>query len=374
MGKWEIDCVLVHKSSNQYYISGMYQHLPWYPDCHTYVTEAPIILFRDTSIDPVFLCHFGTINAIKEGTWIEDVRTYDQERNRSVYEAIADILTDNGQKSARIGVEEDTLTISTFEKLENLLPDAEFVHASEVFNFARIVKEPEEIELLKKSVVIGEAAMKAAIEAAQVGVPESEVQRAAEIEMRKGGAVREVETMCQSGVRTSNFRAFGAEWKKIERNELVMVDLGCVYKGYGCDITRTWAVGEATPEQKKIAGDLYKAHEEILKFIKPGLRYREVIDFARKILTDAGYETSRTSFPYQHFVMHGIGLGPFHDPPRPFHRAPNKQDTDVILESGMTLSIQPSVRHETYTIRFEDDIVLTPQGAELMTTLPKEMI
>jgi len=57
-----------------------------------------------------------------------------------------------------------------------------------------------------------------------------EVQRAAEMEMKRLGALREVETMCQSGPRTANYRAFASEWKKIEENELVMVDLGASIK------------------------------------------------------------------------------------------------------------------------------------------------
>jgi Xaa-Pro aminopeptidase len=91
-----------------------------------------------------------------------------------------------------------------------------------------MVKEPEEIKLIKESVLIAEAGLRAGMDAARVGVFENEIQKAAEIEMRRRGAIREVETMVQSGIRTANHRAFGSNWTCVEENDLVMIDIGCV--------------------------------------------------------------------------------------------------------------------------------------------------
>ncbi|MFC1492079.1 M24 family metallopeptidase [Nitrospinota bacterium] len=266
-----------------------------------------------------------------------------------------------------IGLEDEICTISTFEKLKKALPKARFHHASEVFNLTRSIKEPEEIELIRKSVEIAESAMRVAMEAAKPGVPEMEVQREVEIEMRRQGAVREVETMCQSGIRTANYRAFASEWKKIGENELIMVDLGSIYKGYSSDITRTWAVGAATDEQKKIANDLYQVHGKLMDFIKPGVQHRDVGQFAIDEMEAMGYASDCHSFPHWRFSFHGLGLGPFHDPPDNHH-------PDTVLEAGMVVSVQPGARHKEYTIRFEDDLVVTPDGVDNMMTIPIELI
>ena len=365
MAQQDIDCLLVHSFVNQHYISGFYHHLPWYPDCHSFATEAPVILFREG--DPIFLCAFLIFNAVKEGTWIKDMRVIDRESNLRVNEFVAQVLKEKKLEAGKIGIEGECCTYSTSQELQALLPKAKFKNASDVFYFARVVKEPEEIKLIKEAVAIGEAGMKVAMETAKPGVTEMEVQRAAELEMKRRGGFREVETMCQSGVRTANYRAFASEWKKIENNELVMSDLGVVYKGYGCDITRTWVVGKPTDEQKKIANDLYKVHEKILSFMKPGLKYYEVHDFVREELTRLGYPLNKRAFPCQQFSLHGLGLGPFHDPPDVEHK-------EIVLEAGMALSVQPSVRQEKYTIRFEDDVILTPGGLEMVSKLPKELI
>jgi Xaa-Pro dipeptidase len=367
MSEQDIDCLLVHKWPNQYYLSGFYQHLPWYPDCHAPSTEAPLVIFRETDRDPVFLCAYLTFNAVKEGTWIKDVRAYDRESSAGVHDYVAKVLKEKGVDQGNIGIEEDCCTVNTFRNLQSFLPKAQFKNASEILYRARAVKEPEEIQLIRESVAIAEAGMEVAIETAKPGVYEMEVQKAAEVEMKRRGAIREIESMCQSGVRTANFRAFASAWKKIEKNDLVMVDLGCVYKGYGCDITRTWVVGQANEEQKKIAQDLYRMHKKVLDYIKPGVKCYEAADFAHRELGKAGYGTSNLSFPFQRFSLHGIGLGPFHELPDVEHR-------DVTLEVGMTMAIQPSVRHKTYTIRFEDNAVLTPEGLDIMTKLPIDLV
>lgn len=362
-----LDCMLVHLWPNQYYISGFYHHLPWYPLCIDNTTELPLIIFRDADKPPIFVTGFLVYNAVREGTWLEDVRAFDLESKLGPFEYLAQVLAERGVAEGVIGLEEECLTLSTFAKLQRALPKARFEHASEIFLRARAVKEPEEIALIREAVDIGEESMRVAIEVAKPGVSEMAVQSAVEIEMRRRGAIREVETMCQSGRRTANYRAFASSWKKIEEGDLVMVDLGCIHNGYSCDITRTWPVGKPSAEHKKMAEDLYVLHGEILKFMKPGVGHREVVRHVSEVMAGMGYPTDPHVFPHNRFSFHGVGLGPFHDPPDNHH-------TDWKLEAGMVMSIQPGARHKDYTIRFEDDVVITEKGAEVLNKMPQQLI
>ncbi|MFC1861635.1 M24 family metallopeptidase, partial [Chloroflexota bacterium] len=197
-----------------------------------------------------------------------------------------------------------------------------------------------------------------------VGVPESEVQKAAEIELKRRGAIREVETMCQSGIRTLNHRAFGANWKKIEENDLVMIDIGCVYKGYGSDLTRTWCVGKPTNAYKKIVDDIVRTREKVLDIMKPGVTLGEITELGRNEMKNAGYSIDKFFLPsngvgWGYLGIHGIGLGPMHDPP-------HVSDKGTALESGMTIAYTGGVRDAKFTIRFEDDMVIVPGGFELI--------
>jgi Xaa-Pro dipeptidase len=374
MGERGLDAVLVHLWTNQYYLSGMYQHSPWYPLETGAPTETPLIVFADKAREPVFLCAYLTSNGLKEGTWITDVRVVDKEplAKRTWWENLAEVLREKGVDAGTIGIEEEVCVVSTFEKMKSALPKARFKAADDIFQLLRIVKDADEIRLIRESVSVAEAGMKAGMEVAKVGVPESEVQKAVEIEMKRRGAIREVETMVQSGKRTANHRAFGANWKKIEDGDLVMIDVGCVYKGYGSDLTRTWAVGKPNEMHRKIARDLRKVHEKVLAFMKPGLAIRDIYQLANADFGAAGYLTDRTIMPSgdtgtANVTIHGIGAGPMHDPPHPWER-------DVVLEAGMTLAVAGGARFASFTIRNEDNVVVTDRGIDFIATnIPWEL-
>ena len=369
MDERDIDAILVHLWPNQYYISGVYQNVPWYPIEICVHTETPLIVFRDSGKDPVFLVTSLIGYGLMEATWIKDVRFVDKEPlgKKSWWEYTAEALKEKGVDAGTVGIEEDICVLSTFRKLQSALPKARFTAADQVFQTARKIKEPEEIALIRESVLIAEAGLKAGMEAAKVGVLEIDVQKEAEIEMKRRGAIREVESMCQSGIRTANFRSFASNWKKIEKDDLVMIDIGCVYKGYGSDISRTWVVGKPTDAQKKMTDDLVAIYEKVLGFMKPGVTVQEIKELGRNELGKAGYSTNSLA-PLSDDVgigevtLHGIGLGPMHD-------APHFEDSDVPLESGMTLAVSAIIRQRTSTIRFEDNMVVMPEGIEKINKL-----
>src|SRR5699024_4388497 len=91
--------------------------------------------------------------------------------------------------------------------------------------------------------------------------------------------------------------------REIQENDVVLMDIGCMYNGYCSDITRTVFVGEPTDEQKKAYEVCLKANLEAEKFAKPGVLAEEVDFVARKVIEDAGLGDcfiTRTG--------HGIGM------------------------------------------------------------------
>ena len=182
--------------------------------------------------------------------------------------------------------------------------------------------------------------------------------------MKRRGALREIETMFQSGKRTANHRFFATNWKKIEENDLALIDIGCVYKGYGSDICRTWCIGKPTEFQKKVTDDLMRTREKLVKSMKPGAALQQIRDQARNDLKNNGYIVDSSYLPnnevgWGYVAVHGIGLGPMHDPPLVY-------DEDIILGNNMTISMTLGVRFADSTIRFEDDAVIVPTGVELI--------
>jgi Xaa-Pro aminopeptidase len=225
MAEQKVDAMLVHSGQNQYYISGMYQPAPWYPIEVNMNTETPLIIFRDKKKDPVFLITYLTGNGLKEGTWIKDVRFIDKEPygKMNVWEYTAQVLKDNGVDKGTIGIEKDVVVVNTYTKLQALLPGARLEAIDDIFQRCRTVKDATEIDIIKKSVLITEKALQAGMKKSGVGVLETDIIIAAEKKGRSLGAIREVETMCQSGIRTANHRAMASNWKKVAENDLVMI-------------------------------------------------------------------------------------------------------------------------------------------------------
>ncbi len=350
MDERDLDCILVHYWPNQYYIGGMYQHAGWYPlDLNSRTgPQAPLLLFRDRGKDPVFLCG-RMIGVLKEGTWIKDVRQYVEEPAEKL---VAEVLKEKGVEAGNIGLEEEIVALCTFRELRSALPKARFKDASGIFYHLRMIKDPEEIELVKQSTLIAEAGIKVAIETAKPGIPESEVQAAAFKEMVSRGAINIVEIMFKTGDRVGLGRGYASDWNRIRENDFCYMDIGANYKGYGSDITRWWVVGKPPESAKRYARKLREAYDKALDFIKPGVTMDEVQDFARGISLRFG-------------AIHGVGLGPFHD--RPFGHEGN-----TVLQSGMTLSISVElleIPSGLPRIRFEDDGVITPGGIEIFNTL-----
>ena len=350
MDEQNLDCILVHYWPNQYYIGGMYQHAGWYPlDLNSRTgPRAPLILFRDRRKDPVFLCG-RMIGVLKEGTWIKDVRQFVEEPPEKL---VAEVLKEKGVETGNIGIEEEIVVLCTWRELQKALPKARFKDASGIFYQLRMIKEPEEIELVKQSTLIAEAAIKVAIETAKPGVLESEVQAAALKEMLDRGAISLVEIMFKTGDRVDLGRGYASNWNRIKENDFCYMDIGANYMGYGSDITRFWVVGKPPEKAKKYVRELREAYSKALGFMQPGVSMHEAQEFARGLSLKLG-------------AIHGVGLGPFHD--RPFGH-----EEDVVFENGMTLSISANLQEIPAglpRIRFEDDGVITPHGIEIFNTL-----
>ena len=93
---------------------------------------------------------------------------------------------------------------------------------------------------------------------------------------------------------------------------------------------------------KKIADDIFRTHEKVIEFMKPGVTLGEIQDLGRNEMKKAGYITRKGALPSNDEVLggvtiHGLGLGPMHDPP-------HVEDLDLKLESGMTGSSNPAIR------------------------------
>lgn len=244
-----------------------------------------------------------------------------------------------------IGIDYTKTTLSEYEILKK--SGYEFLDISEELKTEMAVKTDEEIGYIAKACQIAERAWRATLPLIKEGVTEREVANELEYNFKKFGA---------SGTSFDTIIAFGENAavphhetgdRKLRNNECVLMDFGCLYKGYCSDMTRTMFFGTPTKEFKDAYKAVLKAHESAARFVKDGVSGKDADGVARDVLNESGYGKYFT-----HSLGHGIGVN--------IHESPNlSPKSDWILKNNMVFSNEPGVYlNGKFGIRIEDSAYL----------------
>ena len=150
--------------------------------------------------------------------------------------------------------------------------------------------------------------------------------------------------------------------RKIVPNELVLFDLGVIWKGYCSDATRTVAYQKPTALQEKIYQIVLEAQLAAQNFVRPGVTAAQIDQVARNVIEKAGYGKY-----FNHRLGHGIGTT--------VHEFPSLvEGNDLVIEEGMCFSIEPGIYIPGEVgVRIEDCVHVTHNGCESFTQTPKEL-
>ena len=261
-----------------------------------------------------------------------------------------------------LGFEGEHIAYSRFSRLIEWFKGIKLVSTEKLTETLRMIKCREETELIRKACSIADNAFEKVFPNIKKGISELEVAAMLEYEMKKAGATApSFETIVASGKRSAMPHGTASE-KIIENGDIVVLDFGCVYKGYCSDITRTVAVGDITNKQTDIYTKVLTVQEECLKLIKPGAETKEIELSARKMFKTWGIEKH-----FGHSLGHGIGLD-IHELPTVSRVSP------YILETGMVITDEPGIYIENeFGVRIEDSVLVTETGYERLTKSSKEL-
>lgn len=275
-----------------------------------------------------------------------------------VWDSVADLL---GEAEV-LYVEESNLTLASYNQLKSRIK-AEIKEAKGPVEKLRMVKSPEEIELISIAARITDEAFMEICGMIKPGVTEMEIARELEFSMkRKGASHISFDFIVASGPRGALPHGVASD-RVIQEGEFVTMDIGAVYQGYHSDMTRTVAVGEVSAELKKIYDIVYKAQMASLEAVAVGKTGAEIDKVARDIIQEHGYGDY-----FGHSLGHGVGLD-IHEGPRV------SAASDTVLEENMIITIEPGIYlPDVGGVRIEDLVVVEKTGARRLSLSSKDLI
>ena len=239
------------------------------------------------------------------------------------------------------------------------VPSCELVDCSNVIPTLRSVKSSAEIQTIQEAVDITARGFSDAMKFVKAGVNEYQVQATLEyVYAMSGGRGSAFPPIVGGGI-NSTVLHYKENDQQLVDGDLVCIDSGALYEGYGADISRTVPVsGKFSKRQREIYNIVLKAEETAIKAVKPGVTLGEIDAIARAIIVKSGYGDY-----FIHGIGHHLGLET-HDSCGPM--TPLKKGAVVTIEPGIYLP------DEALGVRIEDDIVVTARGHKnLSKSIPK---
>lgn len=265
--------------------------------------------------------------------------------------------------AAVVGVEDGGLRMLEYRILQAALPGADFPDASGVTASLRMRKDEAEKAAMQKAAEIAETALAATLPQVRIGMSELEVANVLLQAVLEAGSLGELpfQPIVSTGPNGANPHATPSS-RPLADGDLLVIDFGANFEGYFSDITRTFAVGSFSEEQKRVCDTVLAANQAARDLAGPGVTCGEVDGAARAVIEEAGYGEY-----FIHRTGHGLGME-VHEPP--YIREGNGR----ILEAGMTFTIEPGIYlPDRFGVRIEDDVIVTADGLHSFTTFPREL-
>jgi Xaa-Pro dipeptidase len=303
------------------------------------------------------ICHSFEEERIRRSSTVTDVRTWEEDENP--FELSGRCFRELRMPSSTILLD-GNMPFNFYFRLQTVMPQFEFVDGSPLMFAARITKSAEEITLLRRASSFTAEGILAGIEEVSPGMKESEIAQIVNEQMSKRSG-EPASCLVQSGPNSAIPHGSASD-RKIEPNDVLLIDGGTFVSGYKGDITITTVIGEPSARFKKIYDIVYRANRAAFDAARPGVPCENLDKIARDLIVSEGFGQYFT-----HRLGHGIGLeGHEH----PYLVNGNTQK----LETGMAFTIEPGIYIlGEFGIRIEDDVAITEDGAERLSTVPRDL-
>lgn len=283
------------------------------------------------------------------------------QEDESPYAALAQGLRSRGLTIATLGLDENMKFVFS-EGIRGANPHLTLVSATPVTAGCRMIKEPHELECMRLANRATLLVYRAVAASVHEGMTNADVERLVDAGYRRVGFPGD------ASLNIDEYTAVphgSSQPQTLREGSILMLDDGCEVEGYNSDITRTFVLGKPSAKMIAVFNLVKQAQSAALQAARPGVPVAEVDAAARKVIVDGGYGPGFTYFT--HRLGHGIGLEG-HEWPYFVKNNMFGWDLAPRLAAGMTLSDEPGIYIKgEFGIRLEDELLVTENGAELLT-------
>lgn len=259
-----------------------------------------------------------------------------------------------------VGFEEDYVTYAMYKEYMHKYKINNFVEATKLIEALRMIKDDEEIKNVKTACEITDKCFEFLTQYIRPGMTEKQIARKIHDYYMDNSEGESFEAIVASGENSSKPHAIPTD-RKIEANDIITIDMGCKFKGYCSDMTRTIFVGEPTKQQLDIYNLVLKNQENVLNEIREGQSIKQLARLVENNFSCKGHTLV-------HSLGHGVGLE-IHE--KPFVNLKN----DNLLKENMIITDEPGIYLTgNFGVRIEDTVLVTKQGAIALTESTKECI
>jgi Xaa-Pro aminopeptidase len=297
-------------------------------------------------------CLFTDFRYAERARAVESVEF--EETPRYIYTDLAERLP------RRVAFEADALTYANYEFVR--AGGVELVATRGVVESLRVVKEPVELDAIRRATEVTNHAYELLVEERFVGRTEKElVWRMTQLLHDCGADDVAFPVDIVAGPTAASPHGEPGD-RIIQDGDLVLVDAGAKLGGYCSDCTRTFAVGEVSESLRQVYELVREAQQAGVEAVRAGRSGRDVDAAARAPIGDAGYGEN-----FGHGLGHGVGLL--------VHEAPAlRPESEDVLAGGNIVTVEPGIYLSGVAgVRIEDLVLVTEEGCDVLTSFPKEL-
>ncbi len=351
------------RAYNVFYLTGHYQPYVYLPEYLPHWSGRSHTVLVMSAKGDTILC-VSTPDCEKKGIYADKI-TYSGDFNQTLADAMAELNLRSGDVGL---IGSDVLPTCHWRYLVDQFPGINWVEVEAELDRLKRIKSEAEKECIRSVCALNRRAIDAFYQTLRPGITEADAVAAAySLAASEGAGIYFCAVSSGDLVRAYTSKAQpGFSRRVLSEGDMVKIDLGIVMEGYLSEFGRTYVLGNASEEQRKLLDTVHSALGTVIDFIKPGVSAQDIVECGDSALVSLDVAPAEKGSPgqitgsYPVLWGHGLGLG--------FERPWLISGEELTIEEGMYLAVEKFLSLENIgTAAAEQNLLVSAAGVEVLT-------